>query len=127
MSKPAAPRRVADNEALAVNTMVRGSDRKLNLVAGLIRGKKAGDALNILSFSKRAMAVDVKKVLQSAIANAENNHNLDVDALVVAEASVGKSMVMKRFATRARGRSSRILKPFSRIRVVVRQVEEKDA
>jgi large subunit ribosomal protein L22 len=127
MSKPAAPRRVADNEALAVNTMIRGSDRKLNLVAGLIRGKKAGDALNILSFSKRAMAVDVKKVLQSAIANAENNHNLDVDALVVAEASVGKSMVMKRFATRARGRSSRILKPFSRIRVVVRQVEEKDA
>jgi large subunit ribosomal protein L22 len=107
--------------------MIRGSDRKLNLVAGLIRGKKAGDALNILSFSKRAMAVDVKKVLQSAIANAENNHNLDVDALVVAEASVGKSMVMKRFATRARGRSSRILKPFSRIRVVVRQVEEKDA
>ncbi len=124
MSKPQSPRRVADNEALAVATMVRGSDRKLNLVAGLIRGKKAGDALNILSFSKRAMAVDVKKVLASAIANAENNHNLDVDALVVAEASVGKSMSMKRFATRARGRSSRIVKPFSRIRVVVRQVEE---
>jgi large subunit ribosomal protein L22 len=127
MSKPQSPRRVADNEALAVATMVRGSDRKLNLVAGLIRGKKAGDALNILSFSKRAMAVDVKKVLASAIANAENNHNLDVDALVVSEASVGKSMSMKRFATRARGRSSRIVKPFSRIRVVVRQVEEKDA
>ena len=124
MSKPQAPRRVADNEALAVATMIRGSDRKLNLVAGLIRGKKAGDALNILSFSKRAMAVDVKKVLASAIANAENNHNLDVDALVVAEASVGKSMAMKRFATRARGRSSRIVKPFSRLRVVVRQVEE---
>ena len=122
MSKPAAPRRVADNEALAVNTMVRGSDRKLNLVAGLIRGKKAGDALNILSFSKRAMAVDVKKVLQSAIANAENNHNLDVDALVVQEASVGKALVMKRFTPRARGRASRIIKPFSRIRVVVREL-----
>ena len=127
MSKPQAPRRVADNEALAVATMIRGSDRKLNLVAGLIRGKKAGDALNILSFSKRAMAVDVKKVLASAIANAENNHNLDVDALVVAEASVGKSMAMKRFATRARGRSSRIVKPFSRLRVVVRETQEEDA
>jgi large subunit ribosomal protein L22 len=124
MSKPQAPRRVSDNEALAVATMIRGSDRKLNLVAGLIRGKKVGHALNILSFSKRAMAVDVKKVLASAIANAENNHNLDVDALVVAEASVGKSMSMKRFATRARGRSSQIVKQFSRIRVVVRQVEE---
>ncbi len=124
MSKQAAPRRVAENEALAVAAMIRGSDRKLNLVAGLIRGKKVGQALNILSFSKRAMAVDVKKVLASAIANAENNHNLDVDALIVAEASVGKSMSMKRFATRARGRSSRVVKPFSRLRVVVRQVEE---
>ncbi len=124
MGKQVAPRRVAENEALAVATMVRGSDRKLNLVAGLIRGKKVSHALNILSFSKRAMAVDVKKVLASAIANAENNHNLDVDALVVAEASVGKSMSMKRFATRARGRSSQIVKPFSRIRVVVRQIEE---
>jgi large subunit ribosomal protein L22 len=124
MSKQAAPRRVAENEALAVATMIRGSDRKLNLVAGLIRGKKVGQALNILSFSKRAMAVDVKKVLASAIANAENNHNLDVDALIVAEASVGKSMSLKRFATRARGRSSRVVKPFSRLRVVVRQVEE---
>ena len=124
MGKQVAPRRVAENEALAVATMVRGSDRKLNLVAGLIRGKKVSHALNILSFSKRAMAIDVKKVLASAIANAENNHNLDVDALVVAEASVGKSMSMKRFATRARGRSSQIVKPFSRIRVVVRQIEE---
>ena len=124
MSKQPAPRRVADNEALAVGTMIRGSDRKLNLVAGLIRGKKVGQALNILSFSKRAMAVDVKKVLASAVANAENNHNLDVDALVVAEASVGKSISMKRFATRARGRSSQITKQFSRLRVVVRQVEE---
>jgi large subunit ribosomal protein L22 len=125
--KTSAPRRVAENEALAVATMIRGSDRKLNLVAGLIRGKKVGQALNILAFSKRAMAIDVSKVLASAVANAENNHNLDVDALIVVEASVGKSMSMKRFATRARGRSSRIVKPFSRLRVVVRQVEEKDA
>ena len=124
MSKQKAPRRVADNEALAVGTTIRGSAQKLNLVAGLIRGKKAEEALNILSFSKKAMAVDVRKCLASAIANAENNHNLDVDALVVAEASVGKSLSMKRFATRARGRSSRIVKPFSRIRVVVREQEE---
>src|SRR3546814_6807827 len=106
MSKPAAPRRAGEKEALAVATTVRGSPYKLNLVAGLIRGKKAGDALNILTFSKKAMAVDVRKVLASAIANAENNHNLDVDALVVKEASVGKSIVMKRFVTRARGRRS---------------------
>jgi large subunit ribosomal protein L22 len=124
MSKPKAPRRVGDNEALAVGNTIRGSAQKRNLVAGLIRGKKAGHALNVLSFSKKAMAVDVKKVLASAIANAENNHNLDVDTLVVAEASVGKSISMKRFATRARGRSARIVKPFSRIRVVVREVEE---
>ena len=124
MSKPAAPRRVDEKEALAVATTVRGSPYKLNLVAGLIRGKKAGDALNILSFSKKAMAVDVRKCLASAIANAENNHNLDVDALVVKEASVGKSIVMKRFTPRARGRSSRIIKPFSQIRVVVREQEE---
>jgi len=124
MSKPASPRKVGDKEALAVNTSVRGSPYKLNLVAGLIRGKKVGDALNILSFSTKAMAVDVRKCLASAIANAENNHNLDVDALVVKEASVGKGLVMKRFTTRARGRSSRIIKPFSRIRVVVREQEE---
>jgi len=124
MSKPASPRKVGDKEALAVNTSVRGSPYKLNLVAGLIRGKKVGDALNILSFSTKAMAVDVRKCLASAIANAENNHNLDVDALVVQEASVGKGLVMKRFATRARGRSTRIIKPFSRIRVVVREQEE---
>lgn len=124
MSKPASPRRVGDKEALAVGTMIRGSAQKLNLVAGLIRGKKAGDALNILQFSTKAMAVDVRKVLASAIANAENNHNLDVDALVVQEASVGKSIAMKRFATRARGRSTRIVKPFSRLRVVVREVQE---
>src|SRR5687768_7534366 len=124
MGKQASPRKVADNEALAVNTQIRGSAQKLNLVAALIRGRKAEDALNILSFSKKAMAVDVRKVLASAIANAENNHNLDVDALVVAEASVGKSISMKRFATRARGRSSRIVKPFSRVRIVVREQQE---
>ena len=127
MGKSAAPRKVGEKEALAVATSVRGSPYKLNLVAGLIRNKKAGDALNILSFSKKAMAIDVRKALASAIANAENNHNLDVDALVVKEASVGKGLVMKRFATRARGRSGRIVKPFSRIRIVVREVAEAEA
>ena len=124
MGKTANPRRVGEKEALAVATTVRGSPYKLNLVAGLIRGKKVGDALNILTFSKKAMAIDVRKVLASAIANAENNHNLDVDALVVAEASVGKAITMKRFHTRGRGKSTRILKPFSRLRIVVREVEE---
>jgi len=124
MGKPKSPRRVADNEALAVGTQIRGSAQKLNLVAALIRGRKAEDARNILSFSKKAMAVDVRKVLDSAIANAENNHNLDVDALVVAEASVGKSISMKRFTPRARGRSSAIVKPFSRVRIVVREASQ---
>ena len=124
MGKQAAPRKVGDKEALAVGTTIRGSAQKLNLVAALIRGKKAEDALNILQFSPKAMAVDVRKVLASAIANAENNHNLDVDALVVSEASVGKSLSMKRFATRARGRSARIVKPFSRVRIVVREQQE---
>ncbi|GAA3705197.1 MULTISPECIES: 50S ribosomal protein L22 [Sphingomonas] len=124
MSKQAAPRRVGDKEALSVGTQIRGSAQKLNLVAGLIRGKKASDALNILAFSTKGMAIDARKVLASAIANAENNHNLDVDALVVAEASVGKSITMKRFATRGRGKSTRILKPFSRLRIVVREQEE---
>ena len=124
MSKPAAPRKVGDKEALAVGTMIRGSARKLNLVAGLIRGRKVEEALNILKFSPKAMSEDVYKVLASAVANAENNHNPDVDALVVSEASVGKSITMKRFATRARGRSTRIEKPFSRLRVVVREQEE---
>jgi large subunit ribosomal protein L22 len=124
MSKQAAPRKVGDKEALAVGTMIRGSARKLNLVAGLIRGRKVEEALNILKFSPKAMSEDVYKVLASAVANAENNHNLDVDALVVSEASVGKSITMKRFATRARGRSTRIEKPFSRLRVVVREQEE---
>jgi large subunit ribosomal protein L22 len=124
MGKPKSPRRVADNEALAVGTQIRGSAQKLNLVAALIRGRKAEDARNILSFSKKAMAVDVRKVLDSAIANAENNHNLDVDSLVVAEASVGKSISMKRFSPRARGRSARIVKPFSRVRIVVREASQ---
>ncbi|MES2001234.1 MAG: 50S ribosomal protein L22 [Pseudomonadota bacterium] len=124
MSKQSAPRRVGDKEALAVGNTIRGSAQKLNLVAQLIRGRKVGDALNILKFSPKGMAEDVYKVLASAIANAENNHNLDVDALVVAEASVGKSISLKRFTTRARGRSSRIIKPFSRLRVVVREQEE---
>ena len=118
------PRRVGENEALAVGTMIRGSAQKLNLVAQMIRGKKAEEALNILSFSPKAMAVDARKVLASAIANAENNHNLDVDSLVVAEASVGKSITMKRFAARARGRGTRIVKPFSRLRIVVREQQE---
>jgi large subunit ribosomal protein L22 len=124
MGKEKSPRKVADNEALSVGTTIRGSAQKLNLVAALIRGRKAEDALNILKFSPKAMAIDVRKVLASAIANAENNHNLDVDALVVAEASVGKSISMKRFAARARGRSSRIVKPFSRVRIVVREQQE---
>ena len=124
MGKAKSPRRVADNEALAVGTAIRGSAQKLNLVAELIRGKKAEEALNILSFSKKAMAKDASKVLASAIANAENNHDLDVDALVVAEASVGKAITMKRFHTRGRGKSTRILKPISKLRIVVREEEE---
>ena len=124
MGKQSAPRRVDDKEALAVGTTIRGSAQKLNLVAAMIRGKKAGEAMSILQFSPKAMAVEVRKVLASAIANAENNHNLDVDALVVAEASVGKSISMKRFTPRARGRSSRIVKPFSRVRIVVREQQE---
>ncbi len=124
MGRQANPRRVGEKEALAVGNMIRGSARKLNLVAGLIRGRKVEEAMNILKFSPKGMSDDVRKVLASAVANAENNHNLDVDALVITEASVGKSLSMKRFATRARGRSSRIVKPFSRIRVVVREQEE---
>ena len=124
MSKPKSPRKVGDNEALSVGTQIRGSAQKLNLVAALIRNRKVGDAMNILAFSKKAMAVDARKVLASANANAENNHNLDVDALVVAEASVGKSITMKRFHTRGRGKSTRIVKPFSRLRIVVREQEE---
>jgi len=124
VGKKAAARKVADNEALSVGNMIRVSPQKLNLIAGLIRGKKVEAALADLTFSKKRHAVDVKKVLQSAVANAENNHQLDVDQLVVAEASVGKSLVMKRFRPRARGRVGKIMKPFSRIRIIVRQIEE---
>ena len=124
MGKSKSPRRVGENEALAVGTTIRGSAQKLNLVAQLIRGKKVEEALNILTFSKKAMARDATKVLASAVANAENNHDLDVDALIVAEASVGKAITMKRFHTRGRGKSTRILKPFSRLRIVVREHEE---
>ncbi len=118
------PRRVAENEAMAVARMLRTSPQKLNLVAALIRGKKVDKALADLTFSKRRIAGDVKKVLQSAIANAENNHGLDVDSLVVAEAWVGKNLVMKRGRPRARGRFGKIMKPFSEITIKVRQVGE---
>lgn len=123
MSKPKRERRLADNEAKAVARMLRISPQKLNLVAALIRGKKVSSALADLQFSRKRIAGDVKKCLESAIANAENNHDLDVDDLVVAEAHVGKSIVMKRFAPRGRGRSGRIFKPFSHLTIVVRQVE----
>ena len=124
MGKDKNPRRVADNEAQAIAKMLRTSDQKLNLVAGLIRGKKVDKALADLTFSKRRIAGDVKKVLQSAIANAENNHGLDVDNLVVAEAYVGKNLVMKRGRPRARGRFGKIMKQFSQITIKVRQVGE---
>lgn len=124
MGKKSHARSLADNEAMAIAKMLRGSPQKLNLVAATIRGMKVEKALTTLSFSARKAAIDVKRVLQSAIANAENNHSLDVDQLVIAEASVGKSLVMKRFRARARGRGAKILKPFSRIRIIVREVEE---
>ncbi len=124
MSKESAPRRLADNEARAIARMLRVSPRKLNLVAQLIRGMNAQPALAELAFSKRRIARDVRKVLQAAIANAENNHQLDVDRLYVAEATVGRSFVMKRFHARARGRGARIMKPWSNITVVVREREE---
>ena len=125
MGKDKNPRRVAENEAMAKLRMLRTSPQKLNLVATMIRGKKVDKALTDLSFSKRRIAEDVKKCLQSAIANAENNHSLDVDSLIVAEAYVGKTMVMNRFRARAKGRAARILKPFSQVTIVVREVEEK--
>lgn len=125
MSKKPAERALADNEALAFNSSIRTSPRKLNLVAESIRGLRAEAAVAELTFSKRRVAVEVRKVLQSAIANAENNHQLDVDRLYVAEAYVGKAMVMKRWRARARGRVGRIVKPFSNLTVVVREREEK--
>jgi large subunit ribosomal protein L22 len=124
MGKEKNPRRVADNEAMAKLRMLRTSPQKLNLVAGLIRGKKVDRALTDLTFSKKRIAADVKKCLQSAIANAENNHNLDVDDLIVAEAYVGKNLIMKRGRPRARGRFGKIVKPFSELTILVRQVEE---
>ena len=123
MSKEKNPRRVADNEAFAKAKMLRTSPQKLNLVAQLIRGKKVDKALADLTFSKKRISIDVKKCLQSAIANAENNHGLDVDSLVVAEAFVGKNLVMKRGRPRARGRFGKIMKPFSELTIKVRQVE----
>lgn len=124
MGKDKNPRRVADNEAMAKLRMLKTSPQKLNLLAQLIRGKKVDRALNDLTFSKKRIAIDVKKCLHSAIANAENNHNLDVDELVVAEAWVGKNLVMKRGRPRARGRFGRIHKPFAELTIKVRQVEE---
>ena len=124
MGKSANPRRMADNEAMAFSKSIRVSPQKLNLVARTIRGKSCEDALNELSFSRRRIAGEVKKVLQSAIANAENNQQLDVDRLVVAEATTGRQFVMKRWKARARGRVGRILKPFSNLTIVVREREE---
>ncbi|PYE86781.1 50S ribosomal protein L22 [Phyllobacterium leguminum] len=125
MGKAKAPRQLKDNEAKAVARTIRVSPQKLNLVASLIRGKKVSAALADLTFSRKRIAGTVKKTLESAIANAENNHDLDVDALVVAEAYVGKSIVMKRFHVRGRGRASRIEKPFSHLTIVVREAAEK--
>ena len=124
MSKPKRERPLTATEARALHRTMRVSPQKLNLVAALIRGKKVATALADLTFSQKRIARDVKKTLESAIANAENNHQLDVDSLVVAEASVGKSISMKRFTPRARGRASRIVKPFSKVRIVVREQQE---
>jgi large subunit ribosomal protein L22 len=123
MGKPKLERTLADNEARAVARNLRVSPRKLNLVAGLIRGKKVDAALADLEFSRKRIAQDVRKCVMSAVANAENNHGLDVNDLVVSEAWVGKNLVMKRFAARGRGRASSIMKPFSQITVIVRQTE----
>ena len=123
MGKPKRERALADSEAQAVATFLRTSPRKLDVVADLIRNQPVDRAINQLTFSKRRIARDVKKTLESAVANAENNHGLDIDQLVVAEASVGKRFVMKRFRPRARGRAGRINKFFSRLRIVVREVD----
>ncbi len=124
MGKQAHERRLAENEAMAMTRRLRISAQKLNLVAESIRGLAVDDALSRLSFSRRRIAGDVRKTVQSAIANAENNHNLDVDRLYVAEATVGRAMVMKRWRARARGRVARIEKPFSHLTVIVREREE---
>jgi large subunit ribosomal protein L22 len=125
MAKAKTERRLKDNEAQAVARTLRVSPQKLNLVAAMIRGKKVDRALAELEFSRKRIAGTVRKTLESAIANAENNHDLDVDALIVSEAYVGKSIVMKRFHARGRGRASRIEKPFAHLTIVVREVEEK--
>jgi large subunit ribosomal protein L22 len=122
MGKPKTERTLKETEARAVGRMIRVSPRKLNLVAQLIRGKKVSTALADLEFSRKRISLDVRKCLQSAIANAENNHDLDVDDLVVAQAFVGKALVMKRFHARARGRGARIMKPFANITIIVREV-----
>ncbi|WP_237477062.1 50S ribosomal protein L22 [Lichenibacterium dinghuense] len=123
MSKQAKPRALPENEAKCVARMLRVSPQKLNLLAQLIRGKKVETALADLEFSRKRISHEVKKALESAIANAENNHELDVDDLIVSEAYVGKAMVMKRFSPRARGRAGRIEKPFSNLTIVVREVQ----
>ena len=123
MGKSARERTLADNEAKAISKMLRISPQKLNLVAQMIRGKKAATALADLEFSRKRISTEVRKCLESAIANAENNHDLDVDDLVVHQAHVGKALVLKRFHARARGRGARILKPFANLTIVVRQVE----
>lgn len=127
MGKLKNPRRVAENEAMAKARMLRVSPQKLNLVAAMIRGKPVGKAMEILSFSRRRIAIDVKKCLQSAVANAEHNHSLDVDELVVAEAYVGKNLSIKRGRPRARGRYGRILRPFAQLTIKVREVAEEQA
>ena len=121
MGKPALERQLADNEVKAVGRMIRTSQYKLNLVAGLIRGKKVDQAINDLAFSRKRISNDVLKVLRSAVANAENNHNLDIDELVVAQAWTGKNLVLKRFHARGRGRGAQILKPFSEVTIVLRE------
>tara|TARA_B100001057_G_C22762544_1_gene916420 strand:+ start:626 stop:1009 length:384 start_codon:yes stop_codon:yes gene_type:complete len=126
MGKEKNPRKVADNEAIAKTRMIKTSPQKLNLVAQLIRNKPVEKALNELTFSKKRVSLIVKKCLKSAISNAENNHNLDVDDLVVAHAFVGKNMVLKRGRPRARGRYGKILKPFSEITITVRQMSQKE-
>src|SRR3974390_588857 len=123
MSKPPHPRALADTEAKAVARMLRISPQKLNLLAQLIRGKKVSTALADLEFSRKRIARDVRKCLESAIANAENNHDLDVDDLVVVQAHVGKALVIKRHTPRARGRVGRLFKPFANLTIVVRQIE----
>jgi large subunit ribosomal protein L22 len=126
MGKKSRARVLPDTKALAIGRTIRTSPRKLNLVAQSIRGKTAEQALNELTFSPKRVAKDVKKVLQSAIANAENNHDLDVDALFVSEASVGKNLVLKRFHARARGRGARVEKPFSQVTIIVEQAKREE-